>query len=87
MCGGCSEANAANEKVQKLCDNVSAQRFSLTLFSSHIQIYFPMFRFVLIFFVWRSGKGRRRGQNGEEVRGFHSEDLHVAACEWYELLY
>lgn len=45
-----------------------------------------MFRFVLIFFVWRSGKDRRREQNGEEVRGFHSEDLHVADCEWYELL-
>lgn len=88
MCGGCSGANAANEKVHKLCENVSAQRFSLTLFSSHIQINSPMFRFVvLIFFVWRSGKGRRREKSGEELRGFHSEDLHVAGCMWYELLY
>lgn len=87
MCGGCSEANAANEKIHTLCKYVSAQRVSLTLFSSHVHINSSMFRFVLIFFVWRSGKGCRRGQNREEVRCFHSEDLHVAACEWYELLY
>lgn len=29
ICGGCSEANVADEKIQKLCDSVSAERYRL----------------------------------------------------------
>lgn len=49
MCGGCCEARPADEQIQKLCDNVSAQGVWLTFYGAHIQMNSSVFRFDVFF--------------------------------------